>query len=502
MTILASLFNYLTGIKFQVGLLYYLTVIEFIPKPNPLTSIFNTRASYLGKWGWMFLLLFFAFGTKVEAQVAPSWDYLFFASGNYDFQTDFYPTLNEEERQMVDSLKRLSASPYIQMIYQDAGKYFLMNACSLVLYQWQDDDWIPNAGKPVKGATCASILFFRDKEPYSYSGVGFWQSHGDIFHFTQTGEVELVKTHHQPSDFYGTLRFTTNSGLYSFFGHHFNLRKEGPEGFLWKGFFLDFSDMNWKEMDFKLNENFEKVFGVKSFDKKLYSISSFESDDFALTELINQGTHQTGLIIVDKRTLELRIQPLTNSYFHELIWLQKKRNSFRFFTSSKPTITELEIGELFKSALPLGKVTLKATPAWYEKIGSHWKEIAGVITTFFALFGFWKVLNHRTVSPGIDQSPVWNKEENHILLLLLPFSGQVISQEDMDRILEIDTLTNQDLRKVRRSRAIKSINDFLTEQDLPPAITRVRDAQDKRIIQYKIEVTPNQKSYHQLDNQQ
>lgn len=473
-------------------------MITFIPKPNSLSSIFNTQVFCLGKWGWMYLLLFFAFGKKVEAQVAPSWDYLFIGSGNFDFQENFYPTLNEEERQMIDSLKSLSTSPYIQMIYHHAGKYFLMNSCSLVLYQWQGDDWTPYAGKPVKGATCASFLFFRDNEPYSYSGVGYWQSHGDIFRFTQTGEAELVKTYHPLSDFYGTLRFTTNSGLYSFFGHHFNLRKEGPEGFIWKGYFLDFSDMHWKEMNFELNENFEKVFGVKTFERKLYSISSFESDDFAFTELVNQDTYQAGLIIVDKRTLELRIQSLKNSYFHELIWIQKKGNSLRFFTATKPTISELEISELFQKALPLGNVSLKDDPFWVEILGFHWKEVVGVILMIVALFGFWKLLKPQTAPIAMDQSPDLGKEENQLLSVLRPYSGQIISQEMMDEFLGINSLKNQDLRKVRRSRAIKSVNDFLTKQDHPPAITRVRDAQDKRIIQYKIEVASNQKTKKQL----
>ena len=219
-------------------------------------------------------------------------------------------------------------------------------------------------------------------------------------------------------------------------------------------------------MNFELNENFEKVFGVKSFDRKLYSISSFESDDFAFTELVNQDTYQAGLIIVDKRTLELRIQSLKNSYFHELIWIQKKGNSLRFFTATKPTISELEISELFQKALPLGNVSLKDDPFWVEILGSHWKEVVGVILMIVALFGFWKLLNPQTAPIAMDQSPDLGKEENQLLSVLRPYSGQIISQEMMDEFLGINSLKNQDLRKVRRSRAIKSVNDFLIKLGL------------------------------------
>ena len=467
---------------------------SFIPKAILMYSNFNYRFSFFRKLAVSSLLLVFATGGYGIAQVFPSWDYLFIGSRSFDSHRDFFPSLNEEERQMVDSLKRFAEAPYIHLIHQNAGNYFLMNACGMMLYQWQDDEWMPYAGKPVKGANCASFLFFRDNEPYSYSGVGYWQSHGDVFHFTQTGETELVKTHHPLSDFYGTLRFTTTAGLYSFFGHHFNLRTVGPEGFLWKGYFLDFSDMHWKEMDFELNENFEKVFGVKTFDKKLYSISSFESDDFAFTELINQDNYQSGLIIVDKRTLELRIQSLKNSYFHELIWLQKKGNSLRFFTTSKPTISELEISELFQSALPLGKVRLKEDAHWKELVDKYWKELLGLVLISLILLGIGKVALPKQPKNIPDPPSELGKEDNQVLSVLKSYLGQVISQEEMDRIVGIDTIKNQDLRKVRRSRAIKALNDYMIEQHGEPIIQRVRDEQDMRIIRYLIEDNFSSKS--------
>jgi hypothetical protein len=462
-------------------------VNTIIPKPLPPLSIYSRQFSALGKWAGMCMWLFFSFAGNLTAQDAPTWDYLFIGSRSFDSHRDFFPSLNDEERQMVDSLKKFAESPYIQMIYQNAGKYYLMNACNLVLYHWQGDDWMPYAGKPVKGATCGTVLFFRDNEPYSYSGVGFWQSHGDIFHFTQTGEAELVKTHHPLSNFYGTLRFTTNSGLYSFFGHHYNLRTEGPEGFLWKGYFLDFSDMRWKEMDFELNENFEKVFGVKTFDKKLSSLYSFESDDFGVTELRNQLTQQTGLVIVDKRTMELWIQPLNNSYFLDLIWLQKKGNSLRFFTGSKPTITKLEMTELIKTALPLGKVSLKEDQRIKDLIGAYWKEGAGAILMLMVLLVALKILSPRRYPDDSDSSSPVNFEHKHLLHALQHYSGQVIPQEVLDQVLDIGDLKNQDLRKVRRSRAIKALNEHMLERQGKPVIQRIRDEQDMRIIRYRIE---------------
>ncbi|MFC5191120.1 hypothetical protein ACFPIK_05030 [Algoriphagus aquatilis] len=475
---------------------------SFITKTFPLISFTSIRLSSPGKWLGICLLLFFVHKAIEKEKNTPTWDFMLLASGSLNSHQEFFPKVSIEEKQMIDSLSSLGTFTTSHMIYQDAGNYFLMNSCSLSLYQWNGDHWKIYAEKPVRGATCASKVFFRDHEPYSYSGVGFWQSHGDVFHFSKNAEVELVKTYQQPKDFYGTLRFTTESGLYSFFGHSFNLRTDELDGFLWKGYFLDFSNMHWKEIDFELNENFEKVFGVKTFDKNLYSISSFETDDFALTELRNLDTQQTGLLILEKETLKLWIKPNPNSYFLDLNWLQQEGNTLRFFSIAKPSLTELQIDELVKTAFPLGKVSLREDQAWREILNGYWKELVVVISILVVLFGLGKMILPKPHPIPQASLAILNKEENNLVSILRPYSGQVISQEEMDKILGIDSLINQDLRKVRRSRAIKAINDHGLERHGKPMIQRVRDEQDMRIIRYLIEDEALAKSVNPSESEQ
>ena len=164
---------------------------------------------------------------------------------------------------MVEALDQLPFAHTVHMVYKNRGNYFVMNACALSIYSWVGGRWELYAGKDITGATCAAWLFFRGEELYGYTGLGYWQSHGDLFHFRKSGDVDYVKTNNQPEDFFGTMNFTTSDGFYTFFGQQINLRK-GIKDFLWKGFFLDFTDWTWKEVEFELNENFEKVLGRNS----------------------------------------------------------------------------------------------------------------------------------------------------------------------------------------------------------------------------------------------
>jgi hypothetical protein len=57
----------------------------------------------------------------------------------------------------------------------------------------------------------------------------------------------------------------------------------------------------------------------------------------------------------------------------------------------------------------------------------------------------------------------------------------------LEEILGVQVIKNQDLRKVRRSRAIKALNDHMMEVLGKPIIQRERDEQDKRVILYRVQ---------------
>ena len=168
--------------------------------------------------------------------------------------------------------------------------------------------------------------------------------------------------------------------------------------------------------------------------------------------------------------------------------------NFKWNRSTKVFLNEFQIDELVQSALPLGKVSLKVNSDWKELADKYWKELLGLVLISLILLGIGKVALPKQPKNIPDPPSELGKEDNQVLSVLKSYSGQVISQEEMDRIVGIDTIKNQDLRKVRRSRAIKALNDYMIEQHGEPIIQRVRDEQDMRIIRYLIEDTFSSKS--------
>jgi hypothetical protein len=459
-------------------------VIESIFFPDVVKSIRVDPLPGFGKWLLLSLFLVFSIYTKTLAN-APEKKITIM-----DPQTEWGPyftNLTAVEQQMLDSLKGLVYSNNAQIIYQNRGNYYAINDCSLAVYHWKGDKWILYAGKDMTGANCSSSFFFKGEEIYAFSGMGYWQGQMDLFHFTKAGQVNFVKTVNQPEDFFGTMNFAMEKGYYSFFGNRLNRRK-GIKDFLWKGYFLDFSDWTWKEVEFERNENFEKVLGADSFDDPLIVNAFFETSDYAFIEITNSLTEKVALLIVDRRTSTTYIKPLVNHQFQGFTkWMQQEGNNLRFFNFFKSAPREFNLDELVKTAFPLGGIVLKESTPFSAFEIHPWVLFMGSFLIPAVFFAFWKFYRPRR-SPLLDRkSTEWEKSNFSILLRMRHYTQQVITQEEMDTILGIQEQKNPDIRKVSRSRAIKSINEAMESKIGRPIISRVRDKVDKRVILYRIE---------------
>ncbi len=395
--------------------------------------------------------------------------------------------LNSEERQMIDALKSLAFGNQVQLIYKNQGDYFATNDCSLKVYIWKGTRWEVYAGKEVSGANCSSNLFFIKNEVYAFSGMGYWQGQTDLFHFTKSGEVKFVKTNNQPEDFFGTLNFSTENGFFSFFGNRLNRRK-GVKDFLWKGYFLDYSDWTWKEVGFDLNSNFESALGAKSFGESMIVNASFETSDYSFIEVTNTVNDKVALFIVDKRSLTTYIKPLVNHQFQGFVkWMHQDKNHLRFFIFYKSTESEFQLDDLVKSAIPVGRVVFKENSFW-SSLRVEQIILFSLISSALIVLGLYLSKSKPRIPNQEKEKQSTDLEESQrsILQKIIPHLGRVITQEAMDEILGIQDLKNQDIRKTNRSRAIKSINEAMQSKLGETLITRVRDKEDKRVIHYQI----------------
>jgi len=73
-----------------------------------------------------------------------------------------------------------------------------------------------------------------------------------------------------------------------------------------------------------------------------------------------------------------------------------------------------------------------------------------------------------------------------MIVRLLNYSGQKLSQEELDKILEIDNIISIDTMKSRRAALFNEINKEYSIKRGTDLITRVPDPLDKRKFLYYI----------------
>ena len=71
--------------------------------------------------------------------------------------------------------------------------------------------------------------------------------------------------------------------------------------------------------------------------------------------------------------------------------------------------------------------------------------------------------------------------------LLLPYSGQLLTTENLDQLLGFDSQTTFDSRRMKRSRLIKDINQHYLAQTGRVLVTRNKMSDDKRYVTYLIQ---------------
>jgi len=71
--------------------------------------------------------------------------------------------------------------------------------------------------------------------------------------------------------------------------------------------------------------------------------------------------------------------------------------------------------------------------------------------------------------------------------LLLPYSGQLLTTENLDQLLGFDSQTTFDSRRIKRTRLLKKINQHYLAQTGRVLVTRNKMSDDKRSVTYKIQ---------------
>ena len=398
--------------------------------------------------------------------------------------------LTEEERRMLEQMSSLPKENSAHVIHRFEGKYYGFNNCSLELFQWDGAAWQPFAGIVQTGTSCSNDVFFKDGEIYSFGGIGYWQAHSDLFRFASGGSLEFIPTENQPKNFYGSLNFQTEAGLYSLFGGLWDMRT-GQQEISWGGHYLDFQTKKWSPVQFDFNEEFKEFYGESSFQKDWVLGGVFETPDYAGIE-IGTPKQKCSWLIVDKRDAKLYVKGFNQCFLAgpPLRWLLQSGNTLRVLPEYDLTPIEFDLDEIVASAIPVGRLGIGEasffSTDWHSVFDSV--TIALLVLVVLVFLGVWRsVLSLKTPPKlAIEAEEPLSWEVNGWIRKLKSHVGTVISQEVMDELLGIEHQKNPDIRKVNRSRAIRALNEQAAKEVGWPIITRERDTGDKRIIRYRI----------------
>jgi hypothetical protein len=154
------------------------------------------------------------------------------------------------------------------------------------------------------------------------------------------------------------------------------------------------------------------------------------------------------------------------------------------------TPIEFDIKEIISKSIPVGRLSISdQKPEFAENklnlegiplllVGLNVILLAAIGGTIYYQKKQSTFVHEKERNPS-HEIACWTKK-------LEEFQGLIISQETMDELLGIQGQKNPDIRKVSRSRAIKSINEHMMARIGKELILRVRDAEDKRVISYQI----------------
>jgi hypothetical protein len=329
-----------------------------------------------------------------------------------------------------------------------------------------------------RGYTCYSTPFVRDSTNYLLGGHGFWTNHFDLLRFDEIhGSWEVVKTKNQPLDYFSNGVYQNSKGIYSLFGGRENFRT-GLSEKVPNGYFLDWESKVWKEIEISIegvdNEKLVEDSGLKFLQSKdyLYIVS-------------NSGLETMGWNIIVKESGkiyffdELKNEDVFLSPFIEVIG--NKVN----YQSPNGTPKSLDLESLFFKSREVGQIKIKESPSEIGLVFPFKDIVYILIISLLILISVYLFLKRPKSKLDIP-NPIRNEEIENILKSLSKYSSQSLTVHQLDEVLGIDSIVNDDSKRLKRSRWINKLNEFYSSVNGKDLIVRDKSLEDKRFVSYRI----------------
>lgn len=370
---------------------------------------------------------------------------------NYSTLTKLY----KDALFLQDSFLKLDFPVHTLEILETSDSKYLLIDGRLSLYQWIDNKWVNKSKSIYHGYNFRSKKFTFEGIVHCYGGYGFWREHGDLIFFDPSrGEWES-KVLAYISDVGNNVSFITDSILNVINPISRNQHVDQNEK---------------REGLYQINLRTHQI-NVKPLDQKLKALKFATRIE---TENLYMPSHNP-LQLIHKKNLTYKMSDLT--YLKELY----KYNHHDLYIIKGDTLLilnrNLDLPFVAYNLLDIFNELPTEARSIFLNSRSSLPFVAAI--SVFMILGAWIFMRKRNAIKRFEFT-------HPIISKLLQHSGGKLSQEELDKIFEIETIHSPDTLKSRRSNLFKEINSQYSSKTGKELIIRIPDPLDKRKYLYHI----------------
>ena len=438
------------------------------------------------------LTLLISFSSKANtSQFSFDWIKLYPLNDYSNFEWNVLPQGFTEEMALELLQNPIITSPTPITVLVMEGELIALLPCRFDVLKWNGTAWENLYLGPASGFNCKPHFFVQDGKLYSYGTYGFWKNHSDLLEFDfEVGGWENVQVDDLPVDYGGNANFVSGTKLLSLFGNHIN---QSSKKYVYEqnGYYLDLQTKKWIPLKVDIpNQEMRDNKDLVYFDLKDFGlIFYFRHLAADFTFAIDKSDHSIRAL---KKLFPRNENQFVLVYAKEnKIWIYNDNNGSDIFDLKKDISKFEKVGTLIFDPKTLDKNHEESS---IKKLIILFLCLILIGISLFIFLN--KKQNRKTNDSKISPQEIKYvvREEGQIISQLVKIGGKIITGEEFDFILGINTIQNIDSKRVMRSKYLNSINELYRKKTGVELVTRIKSDDDKRIMLYSIEEIENKKT--------
>lgn len=377
-------------------------------------------------------------------------------------------SLNKEILDKLPLISWMQSNSYTILPLQ-GDIYALRNGFFDVLI-WNDTSWVNMYRGHYFGYNFGAKTFTYKNEIYSLGGYGYWQTHSNLLQFDrELGTWKMISTINKPLNYTSYCVGKIDDTILTLFGE---TRDESSNYCVAakNGYYLNLENLEWNEVSYdnKVQPQSPLIIGKKYLDLQDYIVFETQLD----TKL--------GLYIINKSNLSVNFWNRGEHAISLSPFVLISNNTITYQRQSSE-LSVIDFGKISQNEITLGSIHLETS---YNLPLFWFFAVAGMLLILLPLIYFtikyFKIARLNNNGNNHDDDPI-----EYLTEKLLKRKGEIIDLQDLNKLLEIDSLTFES-RRAKRSKLISEINKRFMVNTGNNLIIRKRNNKDKRYIKYEI----------------